>query len=245
MNVIFSSWPGAGGTTTALMVAYMLELDYLYAGGVLKEWAKRMGYDPTSDKFHEWENKYGVAWDTVWEAYVQEKLKQQDGFLYEGKTAGFLFPKGIAYEVMITADLNERVKRSVTDKRTETLKQRDELLQKRWQELFGFDLFSDEDIEENYDLRIDNTSLSIAQTTYKAMQGIKGLTQDYGARRRLDALESEYWKENETGNGKNMLISRLTENGHYTSNESVFAEMPRLVPEIFSKLPKEMQEAAN
>lgn len=253
LNLITSSWPGAGGTTTALILAGLLELKYIYAGGVLKEWAKRMGYDPSSNRFHEWEEKYGDAWDMIWEAYIKAKLEAETNFLYEGKTAGFLLPKDIGYKIMFTATAEERAKRASTDNRTETIIARDKLLQARWKEEFGFDLFAAQDIDKYYNLRIDNSHLTILETTLAALESIKIFCRQNKIeipekfdKDHVAQVEKTYWELNKKdGSGKQYLQNILSQQNLLVDNDVIFADFENKVPELISQLPSEMAEVIN
>lgn len=230
-NLIMSSWPSAGGTSTSLILAKILGLSYVYAGGVLKDWARAMDFDPTSNQFHEWEKMYGEHWDKVWEPYIEAKLRKESGLLYEGKTAGFLLPSELAFEVMIVATPEARVSRASTDGRTEEIIARDKFLQERWKELFGFDFLSREEIKQNYDLLVDNSHLSIRETTktiLKTLNASEELLEE--AKEELDELNKEELK------------SELNEMGLILSSEQVMSELREMLPELFKQLPKEMQD---
>lgn len=253
-NVVVSSWPAAGGTTLALMVANLVGLRYIYAGGVLKEWAARMGYDYKSSKFHKWEDKYGVIWDHFWEDYILAKLSASDGFLCEGKTLGFLLNPDKAFEVMVTATAEVRAQRSGKDGRTEDIHARDEFLSKRWYDLFGIELLNPEAITDNYNLRVDNSELSIAESLIMVLEAIqasgnpdwqKKLTaSDY--RNQAKEFEETFWTDQEhEKNGKDRLKNSLKEKKLYFTNDQIFADWKQNFSDKLSKLPEEMQAAVS
>jgi cytidylate kinase len=230
----------------ALILAEQLKLKYIYAGGVLKEWAKRMGYDFMSDSFHEWEDKYGKDWDEIWEKYIEKKLSTQQNFLYEGKTAGFLLPENVAFEVMVVADADTRAERAAGDGRTEEIIARDKFLQKRWQELFSFDLLDRQEIKKNYDFLLDNSKLSIHESIVETLAQIEKYAKDMELQipaineEKIKAIEAEYWRKNEEGKAKNFLKSRLNNEHLYFSNSEIFIDFKKLVPEIVANLPAKM-----
>jgi cytidylate kinase len=253
INVVVSSWASSGGTTLALMIADLFELKYIYAGGVIKEWSDRMGYDHTTNEFHKWENQYGDHWDRMWENYIEIKLSQQEHFLCEGKTAGFFLPEGRAFEIMVIADLETRNERSGKDNRTEEIQKRDQLLVERWQRLFDINIMDEDSLEENYDLIIDNSDLSISESLKAAVEEIVAANPDYEINFELGnlskitkELEKKYWKENKkTGSGKNFLKDRLNSKNLYLTSEEIFQEwkLNKSYRKILEGLPEEMQQA--
>jgi|GEM_PF-3808034 len=166
-NIFVSGLPGSGGTTLAQILADVYNLKYIYAGGVLKRWAELAGYDPKTDAFHTWEKEYGQAWDTFWEAYIKQKLGAETGYMYEGKTAGFLAPGEHAFKIMVVASPEIRAKRATVDGRLETLAERDNILRQRWLTDFSFDIFSQTQLKEHYDLVIDNSEMTVTDTLQK------------------------------------------------------------------------------
>jgi cytidylate kinase len=246
LNLIVSSWPSAGGTTVALVLADTLNLKYIYAGGVFKEWAKRAGFDPATNEFHEWESKYGESWDYFWEDYILNKVSSEENFLSEGKTAGFLLDPENAYEIMLIASGEERARRAGLDKRKETIKDRDNFLRKRWMKLFNIDFMDLEQIEENYDLIFDNTEIGIIESLELILKEIL----DYVEKNRLKLkvnvdpkeINLEKYKE-QASIDKNLIRDSLRDKGLFISNEDIFQEWKDKYSEKLSKLPKLMQEA--
>ncbi len=233
----------------ALILAQLLKLKYIYAGGVLKEWAQRMGYDPSSDAFHEWEMLYGESWDYLWEDYIKDLVSSNHNFLCEGKTAGFLLPDGRAYEVMVTASAQVRAQRAGGDARTEDIAARDKILSERWQRLFAVNIYDLDAIEANYDLLLDNSQLTIAGSISKVLSGLqahevysKGY--DYEQLRlRAQELEQSFWADQHRGkSGKDSLKSYLQTNDLYYTNEEIFASWLNK-PDMLRDLPKPMRDA--
>ncbi len=253
LNIVISSWPSAGGTTLALMMSDLLNLNYIYAGGVLKDWAKKMGYDPSSDRFHEWEKKYGVEWDYFWEDYIKFKLMNNDNFLCEGKTAGFLLEKGRAFEVMVICDKQVRASRALGDKRTETVEKRDILLEKRWKKLFNIELFSIDQIKKNYDFVLNNTNKSISGSIIDtfdhllkhfnknnirgiSLKNVKSIAQKY---------EKQYWEDEKNisfKSGKNRLKKHLKDKDLIISNKDIYNEWKEKYSNRLKELPSEMSD---
>lgn len=248
-NVVVSSWPSAGGSTTSMILSIILNLRYIYAGGVLKDWAKRMDFDPKTNELHEWEHKYGGDWDDIWEAYILKKLSLESGILSEGKTAGFLLPEGRAYEVMIYASPEVRAKRAGGDGRTEDILKRDALLKDRWTKSFAVDIFDFDSIKANYDKQIDNSELSISECVIEILNGLRIYIKQNNNEADLvidnnwiRTLEKEYWRASDLGqNPKKDLQSYLKNKGLYISNEEIFNDLRIIMSEKYLRLPKEMQ----
>lgn len=249
INVIVSSWPGAGGTTMALIIADYLKLKYIYAGGVLREWARRMDYDTTSDKFHQWEASYGENWDAIWEAYIYKKFTSTKNLLAEGKTAGFLLPDGAAFEVMVIANEAARNQRAGGDGRSETLASRDQLLQNRWSRSYNVDIFNLAAIQANYDLLLDNSTIGIADGVIKTLTALQtylnaaNLPVNFTiAEAKLHQLEADYWQMIKRGEKpKEKLKDKLFSQGLYISNDEVFNDFKTVMKDTYLTLPSEMQ----
>lgn len=256
-NFISSSWPSAGGTTLALNMADILDLKYIYAGGVWKEWAKRAGYDPASNEFHEFETKYGEAWDYFWEDYIKSKLTTETGLLCEGKTTGFLCKNPKAFSVMVTASAEVRSQRAHTDMRTEQIIARDRLLSERWQRLFGVDIFSHEQITEKYTFELDNSNLTIADAIIIVTGQLRRWLDSNNLSdvetndalslinlERAKVLEAYYWNVGEDGlSGKDKLKQKLVQKNCYYTNEMIFAEWKEKYSDRLAQLPAELQAA--
>jgi len=249
LNIIVSSWPSSGGTTIALIWAKLLNIRYLYAGGVIKEWSARMGMDPTTDAFHTFEEKYGEVWDNLWEEYIQVKFKAETGLLCEGKTAGFLLPPHNAFEVMVIADQETRSKRAGNDQRTEIIAERDHYLKERWLRLFKVDIFSLTQIEANYDLVLDNSNLNIADSLNSIWLNLK----IWASNNKLDIekynistadfihIETQFWTDQKSGiSGKDRLKNSLQQSGLYISAEEVFTEWKSNYSELLKNIPQEL-----
>jgi cytidylate kinase len=251
-NILTSSWPSAGGTTMTLMLANFLKLKYIYAGGVLKEWASRMGYDPKSNEFHDWEKEYGEHWDKFWESYILWKLGDKKGFVYEGKTSGFLLPGDIAFEVMLVASEEARASRASGDGRVEEIHERDLILAERWERLFGIKFLSLEAIKENYEIMLDTSYLTLTQSFLEVLVALKYWLVDHQLSHELfnlgeaEKYASEYDKLLSTRQDvKVKLKADLEKEELYIDNPTIFMEFSsnKELAEKFSLLPQAMQDA--
>lgn len=248
LNIVFSSHASAGGTTLALIHANTLGLRYIYAGGVLKEWADLMGYDSKTAALHKWEQEYGDHWDIVWENYIVSKLSAEPNFLCEGKTAGFLLPSGRAYEVFVTAPLEVRAQRAGGDGRTEDIAARDHLLGERWLRLFNVDFLNPVAIRDNYDLLLDTGALSIEESCAQIRAGISGyfgaseVTERYHAN--FPRVIGHYWaNERSDRRGKKSLQQRLIDDGLYVTNVDIFKDWNNGYSYLLKDIPVEMRTA--
>ena len=173
-NIIISGWISTGTTITALMLAYLLNKKFIYAGGTFKFIAKELGYDPKGNNMVEYEKKYGEKWDILWENYVAWKIKTERNLLANTKIGGFFTEKEPwLFEAFITADAETRQKRAGGDNRTEDIEKRDWELNDRWERLFNIKFLDPESIRENYDYLIKNDDLTISQTVFKIFNVMK------------------------------------------------------------------------
>lgn len=220
MNIIVSSWPAAGGTSAALILAHNLQLKYVYAGGLYKQLAAILVGDERGNKLAEFEQQYGAEWDYAWEDFRAKLMQNSDGYLLEGKTAGFLQEdRNNCFNIMLTADITERARRAGTDGRQEDLdklKARDQELSKRWQELFDVNIYDLTSIRQHYDVHIDSTNLSIEQTLetiYNAMAHDARLSKLYffpTLVKQIDEDVANFWKY-----GKASYVAKLEDQDLY------------------------------
>jgi cytidylate kinase len=241
MNLIVSGWPASGGSTTALLLCHMLGYKYVYAGSVLKYFAKRLGEGAFGDKLIDFENIIGESWDHVWEAYREWKLASGDKLLVEGKTAGFLQQdKSNVYCIMFSADLATRAIRAGTDGRDEdieALRRRDADVGGRWQRLFGVDIYSMSEINKNYNLHIDSSKLKIEQVLeviFNALSLQPYFAQNYffpDLVKQIEAVVGKYYES-----GKAYFLDDLKTRSLLLQPEDVLREWNHYLPEQVERL---------
>jgi len=174
LNISISGYPATGSTSLALLLAIILNKKFIYAGGLYKYIGEQLGYDSKGKDFLEYENKYGEAWDTLWENYISWRLNNSEGFLANTKISFFFTEKkDDLFEIFLIADAESRASRVKNAKRTEDIFLRQKELNARWKELFNID-FSDLDfINSKVNLLLDNSSLSLSSTFEKTLDKLQ------------------------------------------------------------------------
>lgn len=240
-NIIVSGWPSTGGSTQARLLAILLDMKYIYAGGVLKHWGKQMGYDPSTDDINTWAKKYHKSWDFFWEAYVARKIINSENTLFEGKTAGFMIDDPKIFKIFIKASSEARAKRAKTDNRKEEIEKRDKFLAKEWFDRFGFNIFDEKLIKERYDLVIDTSDLGISEIAKNILTHLyKARVKNFNLDNKLQSLSelmTDYKKS------PKILMNILLKRSLIITPEDIFKEVNDKYPELLENLPNDMREA--
>ena len=238
-NIIFSSWPSAGGTTAARFIALMFEMKYVYAGGVLKYWVKAMGYDPKSNQINEWAEKYHRYWDLVWENFIAKYALSSTNALVEGMTAGFMIQSDKVYKVFVKADLEVRMKRAQGDKRSESVGVRDAFLKNEWKERFGIDIFDEELIKRSYDFVLDATNIGIKEVWTSILQNLnENNVRNFNLSKYLKNVESVYAKYERNSD---YLKDELEKKGLILESSQVLKIIKEQYPDLVAQIPEEMK----
>jgi cytidylate kinase len=222
-NIIISGMASSGTSTTALILAYILNKKFLYAGGILKFIAGELGYDPKSKDFLIYEKKYGAKWDILWDKYAAWKLLNEKNILLDAKLGGYMVDdQPWIFEVFVKPTIEARLERAGGDKRSEDILGRDLENRSRWKKIYGIaDIYDSGTIREHYDFLVDNTELTIAETVfqiYNAMRGALGL-KDIILKSDLEKLETIIKLE-----GKQFFYNKLEEKGNLITPKDVFKD---------------------
>lgn len=243
-NIIVSSWPSSGGTTMALLIANLLQMQYVYGGGVLKTFAKEM-YGAESGKPHiQFEQEYGIPWDGIWEAYAKWASETKSHILLEGMTAGFFYNNDNTFAIMFKASLESRAQRSDRDSRLdslETLKIRDVEVRERWIRDLGVDVYDEDLIKEKYDLMLDTSGMTITESLLSVQEHLQESGFDVNiSMAEAAALEQKYWDK-----GKDFFKEKLRAKGLLLDAGNVFTEWKEHFPKMVSELPEDMRVVVN
>jgi cytidylate kinase len=244
MNIIISGWPGAGTTSLALILCNLLGYKYAYGGGVFKYLAQKVAGDTSGPRFIEFEQKFGEAWDHMWEPYAVWKLEHTDHMLLEGKTTGFFVDSESYYEIMVIAKVAARAARAVSDGRSDpqqTIMARDVVVRQRWINLFGVDIYDPKQIADNYDLVLDNSNMTIADEVNFILNNLE---EDY--RFPKTDLEQEKRKAPEVlaalrEKGKDQFREQLKQKSLIITVEEIFKEWQQHFPDQVAQLPSELK----
>ncbi|MBD3280735.1 hypothetical protein GF389_04395 [Candidatus Dojkabacteria bacterium] len=238
-NIIISSWPSAGGTTAARFISLVLNMKYVYAGGVLKHWADSMGYDSKTQRIMEWERKYHKHWDYVWENFIAKYALNSKNTLLEGMTAGFMIQSDKVYKIFIKASLKARMKRAANDKRTETVQERDYFLRDEWNARFGINIFDEQQISDNYDYILDTSYIGIKEVWTKILKNLaKNRARKFSLKKKLNEADEIYDK---VQSNPDYLKNELGERDLFFRSEKVLEIIKEQYPELIRDIPEDMR----
>lgn len=248
MNIIISGWPAAGSSTLSILIAHLLEFKYLYGGGVMKSFARKVVNDESGPRFIEFERAFGPYFDAIWEKYAIWKVKHSNHLILDGKAGGFFVEDENVFEIMVIAQNEVRQQRADRDQRElggVTLPQRDADLRNRWQSTYGINIFDATQIQLNYDLIIDNTALSIE----KELELVLGhLEEDYRypesdlsyAKSKISSTVQEYREK-----GKGFIMASLRDDGQVVDEEIIFKEWKHQFPDLVNQMPEAVKAIIN
>ncbi len=245
MNIIISGWPGAGTSTLAILLSHILDYKFLDGGSLYKYFAKRIVGDDSGDNFIFFENNYGPHWDKLWDEYAVWKVKNTDKLLLEAKTTGFFVEDEEIYEIMVIAGLESRIQRAEKDGRTQagtTIATRDIDIRNRWWQERQIDLYSPQQIRENYDLVLDNSAMSI---NHELDLILKTFEEDYrfpgsdlhNERKKIDSLVSQFQNR-----GKDYYLQDLAAKNLLVTPKQVFTDWSKRFSQEMRQLPVQMQD---
>jgi cytidylate kinase len=221
-NIIISGWPVSGSTTMALILANLLGYKYVYAGGVFKHFTKEIYGSDSSHNVVRFEEEYGTHWDSIWEKYAQLLLESETRLLCDSKLTGFIYKGENVFKIMFTANFGTRMTRAAIDGRGGAdieIQQRDEQLSQRWSRDFGVNIYDNQTIVNNFDLSIDNSELSIAQTLMQLCEKLSPAGFDLNINpAQAQELEQHYWHD-----GKSYFLRKLELSGLQIDVADVFA----------------------
>ncbi|MBD3362229.1 hypothetical protein GF362_00740 [Candidatus Dojkabacteria bacterium] len=243
INLIISGWLGSGSTVTSLILAYLLQKKFIYAGATSRFIAQRLGYDTSSESFTKYEKEFGEQFDLIWEKYILWKIQDQKNILVNSKITGFFIDDPAwLFKAYIISDLEVRQDRAEKDNRKEKLQNRESQLEYRWKEIFNIDYKNIEEIRENYDFLIDNTNLTISETVFKIYSALRkalGL-QDIFLLSDIQKIETILEKK-----GKIYLINKLKANELFMDPKSIIDEWKNNFDEVLNQLDPEWVKIVN
>jgi CMP/dCMP kinase len=235
MKVTISGWPGAGTTTLTLILANILEFEYVYAGGLFKYFSTEINNADSGNAFMDFENVYGRAWDEIWEVYAKKRIESSGNLILEGKTAGFLYSGPDLFKIILTCSVEERARRWKSEDRKdaeETIRRRDDEVGSRWKELFGMELYNTETFKNIFNLILDTTQLNISEEVAAILKAMG---------KEVNISEIEKWELLFWRHGKSFLQQELAKKNLLNTPESILNEWNISMKEHVDVLPEAMK----
>lgn len=167
MKITISAWPGAGGTTLSLLVAYNYNLRLIRGGDVFRYIYSKLEYGNTGEARIESHKKVEPHFGPIFDKYVDVILKDDSytNILVESDIASFRIGKNSdIVSIFIHANTQARKKRTEVDNRAddgEMLTQVDNALRQEYLNLHNIDFLNLEQIQEKHRIVIDNSDLNL------------------------------------------------------------------------------------
>lgn len=163
MKIVISGLAGSGKSSVSDRVAKELNYKRYSTGDLQRKVAESRGISINELGILEMTDK---SIDIEIDLKSKELGEKEDNFVIDSWLAAFFIKD--AFKVFLTADIDERVRRRIKQKRStetfndektakEALLEREKTNKERWIKLYGFD-YTD---EKNYNLVIDATKLSL------------------------------------------------------------------------------------
>ena len=240
MNIIVSSWPGAGATTLTLLLAKLLKKSLLQGSYTFRYIQKNINIEDRIEK----DDYVQTHWGPIYEKYIMHKVKTEDGLIVDSDITGFFVQQDNLISIFLYADEFSRSRRLVTDKRDEDLaflKSRDEYLKNKYKELFDVDFFDLAKIKNLYKIPIDNTSASIDDELRIVFAEL--LNKHLISAQEKNILDSEVDSEvkNYFEKGKEFYLKYLEDNSKLQSGDEVLKEVARVLKDDIEKLPEDIK----
>src|SRR3989344_2979035 len=177
INITISGWPGGGTTSLSLLLSILLQWQYLNIGWVFRDVGKKLGYSEegtTRPQFDEFiEPIIGATIDN----YSDHKLLNESQIILESDLAAFRLRKHPkVFSIFLKTDQKERIARVTKEGRQNAvtvLIERDKILQEKYQQIWGIDIFDEQLIERRFNMVIDNTSISLETELQNVLDAIK------------------------------------------------------------------------
>lgn len=249
INICVSGWPGCGSTTVSILLALLLERKYIYIGGLYRYMGQLLGFaneGGSRPKFDNYvEDIIGVTTDN----YTDYVLLNSDLLLLESDISAFRIGKHPkVFSVFLTAEKNERIKRVAAQGREDAsnvLEQRDASLKVVYKDMWDIDIFDLELIERKYNLRIDNSNMTLETELKMIITQLK----DYNAMNNFDEsywsdiynniqkYVDLYWKE-----GKESILKKLADKKLLIKPEDTLLDIAKTFPEDVSQYPENIKK---
>lgn len=238
MNIVVSSWPGAGGTTLALLISYYLKFNLFLGSQTNRLLGTKLGYSLNGAgrvKADEYLDKY---WGPVYDKYVDYILLNKKNYLVESDIAAFrLGLNDNFFSIFLAPSLESRKKRLEVDGRTEEvllLEEREKKAQQHYKALCGLDWLDLNTVIQKYNLVLDNSEMKIAQELEYIFEALGKKVE-----KPLSEIENEFWE-----NGKDYYLQKLKEEGLLISTEEIIKDIVKTFPKAVNEMPSELRDIA-
>jgi len=247
INFAISGWAGSGSTSLALIIAKAFKRKYLYIGHVFRYLGEKLGYIDEGGKRPEFDEYIETIVGKTIDNYIDHKLINSSNIILEGDIAGFRIGRNPKiFSIFVKAKYEERLRRVQVDGRVDGekyLKDRDDVLNAKYKEIWDIDFYSEELIDKKYSLVIDNTNMPIEtelKMVYDSLNEQYKIGDEPEFKKGYAKIDKEvdlFWKK-----GKKGLLETLKKKDLYYSPEKVILEITQQFPEDIITFPPEVQK---
>lgn len=247
LSLAVSGWSGTGATTLSLLVAGCFEFRYFHVGGVFREVGKLLGYSEEGSsrpKFDEYVEP--IIGPTI-DKYRDYQLLHANQIIVDSDLGTFLVGKHPhVFSVFLKADLDTRLARTHADQREDAhavLLQREEVLRQAYIDLWDIDIYSDELIDQKFNLVLDNSSMRIETELYEMVELMQSMSNINGLIE-LDkvkaAIPDEVKKMEELS--KKGYKAQLAKKGLIYTPQEMIQDITKVFPEDIAQYPENVRE---
>jgi cytidylate kinase len=244
MKIVVSGWPGAGSSTLTLLLAYLYEFKLYRGGGVFRYIFEQLNLGDTGINRVRAQELIQPTFGKIFDKFIDNLLTDStyNNLIIESDIASFRIGKRPdVLSVFLKASQSERISRTKVDGRPADGKVMDLIDKSHETEYFklhNIKFFDTEEIENNYTLVIDNTSLTIKEELKIVGKYIRehyklnpAVADDF------NKIEDEFWKY-----GKNYFLKKLTEKGLIPEPPFILNEIKEKFKSDVKNLPEFIQE---
>lgn len=247
ISIALSGWSGVGCTKTTLLLAQLLNRQYVYIGAVFRELGMRMGYD---DEGHDRPDIDAYLEDhigRVIDLYIEWKLTQGKPIILESDIAAFrIGHHPNVFSIFLKAEPEVRYERVRLDNRkgdVEVLKKRDEILRQKFLELWEIDIFDEVVIPSKYNHVIDSSQMpveQVVQTCLQLMQQDPRLAQQLDFESAIQNLQSV--ADRYETDGRSAFRERLDKQGLLMPVDQILDEIITTFPDHVAQFPEDIKK---
>ncbi|WKZ28128.1 MAG: hypothetical protein QY330_00775 [Candidatus Dojkabacteria bacterium] len=246
INLALTGWPGVGTSTLTLLLAHILQKQYIYIGSVFRAINNHLKETSSVGLTPEFEATIQPMIGRTMDNYVDHVLLNEKGIILESDLAAFRIGKNPkVYSIFIKANLEARKDREKADGRVgveTSIEDRDASLKREYIKLWDTNIFDEELIAKKYNLIIDNSNLSVAEEVYAILERYCSLPQNKGILNydslvlRAKNILKKYHKKTKAKIKEDLDKAGLS----YTETE-IMTDIAKTFPEDIQSFPKEVQ----
>lgn len=227
MKYIISAWPGAGGTTLSMLLAYYNDFTLIEGSSMFRYIARDLKIGDTgagmidADKLLQ--EEFAPLYDKYMTSYLtkdnENAVIDTDMISFDSKNYDFITG------IYLHSSFEARKERLITDSRPEDiefLEERLKNLSQAYRKLYYVDIESISDLKNRYDFVLDNSNITIAEELRAVSKKIDEETST--------KLERLFWSK-----GKDWFIEEL-------KNKNLLRWGKNLLKDLNSKFPNEVAQ---